>query len=154
MSRCGLDSGASADADAWNRVLRMVSLRTLVCSCLDQRPAHHQSVATFSGTDQSSLHRGIDRSLKQVDDAHAFLDMRNDTFATFEGVHRVDHRASSRLRAARSAVERHCSPGLCIFRQHADPCLLSDGIEIVSVGGLIPGFHLNDVTSGLSICRN
>ena len=30
----------------------------------------------------------------------------------------------------------------------------SDRIEIVSVGGLIPGFHLNDVTSGLSICRN
>lgn len=32
--------------------------------------------------------------------------------------------------------------------------MYADRIEIVSVGGLITGFHLDDVITGLTICRN
>ena len=84
---------------------------------------------------------------------NAFMDMRNDTSATFEGVHRVDHRAYP------PAALREALLNAIVHRDYAYSAstLISvyrDRMEIVSVGGLIPGFHLNDVTSGLSICRN
>ena len=115
----------------------------------DQCP-HIIKAATFSGTDQEEFTGSL---LKQVDDAYAFLDMRNDTSATFEGVHRVDHRAYP------PAALREALLNAIVHRDYAYSAstlisVYSDRIEIVSVGGLIPGFHLNDVTSGLSICRN
>ena len=121
----------------------------------DQCP-HIIKAATFSGTDQEQFQdrREFTGSLlKQVDDAYAFLDMRNDTSATFEGVHRVDHRAYP------PAALREALLNAIVHRDYAYSAstlisVYSDRIEIVSVGGLIPGFHLNDVTSGLSICRN
>jgi ATP-dependent DNA helicase RecG len=121
----------------------------------DQCP-HIIKAATFSGTDQEQFQdrREFTGSLlKQVDDAYAFLDMRNETSATFEGVHRVDHRAYP------SAALREALLNAIVHRDYAYSAstlisVYSDRIEIVSVGGLIPGFHLNDVISGLSICRN
>ena len=121
----------------------------------DQCP-HIIKAATFSGTDQEQFRdrREFTGSLlKQVDDAYAFMDMRNDTSATFEGVHRVDHRAYP------PAALREALLNAIVHRDYAYSAstLISvyrDRMEIVSVGGLIPGFHLNDVTSGLSICRN
>ncbi len=121
----------------------------------DQCP-HIIKAATFSGTDQEQFQdrREFTGSLlKQVDDAYAFLDMRNDTSATFEGVHRVDHRAYP------PAALREALLNAIVHRDYAYSAstlisVYSDRIEIISVGGLIPGFHLNDVTSGLSICRN
>ena len=79
--------------------------------------------------------------------------MRNDTSATFEGVHRIDHQAYP------PAALREALLNAIVHRDYAYSAstlisVYSDRIEIVSVGGLIPGFHLNDVTSGLSICRN
>ena len=121
----------------------------------DQCP-HIIKAATFSGTDQEQFRDRREFAgslLKQVDDAYAFLDMRNDTSATFEGVHRVDHRAYP------PAALREALLNAIVHRDYAYSAstlisVYSDRIEIVSVGGLIPGFHLNDVTSGLSICRN
>jgi ATP-dependent DNA helicase RecG len=121
----------------------------------DQCP-HIIKAATFLGTDQEQFQdrREFTGSLlKQVDDAYAFLDMRNDTSATFEGVHRIDHRAYP------PAALREALLNAIVHRDYAYSAstlisVYSDRIEIVSVGGLIPGFHLNDVTSGLSICRN
>lgn len=121
----------------------------------DQCP-HIIKAATFSGTDQEQFQDRREFAgslLKQVDDAYAFLDMRNDTSATFEGIHRIDHRAYP------PAALREALLNAIVHRDYAYSAstlisVYSDRIEIVSVGGLIPGFHLNDVTSGLSICRN
>ncbi len=121
----------------------------------DQCP-HIIKAATFSGTGQEQFQdrREFTGSLlKQVDDAYAFLDMRNDTSATFEGVYRVDHRSYP------PAALREALLNAVVHRDYAYSAstlisVYSDRIEIVSVGGLIPGFHLNDVMLGLSICRN
>ncbi len=91
--------------------------------------------------------------MKQVDDAYAFLDMRNETSATFEGVYRIDHRSYP------AAALREALLNAIVHRDYAYSAstlasVYADRIEIVSVGGLISGFHLNDVISGLSICRN
>ena len=47
----------------------------------------------FGISDDGSIAGVTGSLLKQVDGAYAFLDMRNETSATFEGVHRIDHRA-------------------------------------------------------------
>ena len=121
----------------------------------DQCP-HMVKAATFSGTDQAGFQdrREFTGSLlKQIDDAYAFLDMRNETSATFEGVHRVDHRAYP------PAALREALLNAIVHRDYAYSAstlisVYANRIEIVSVGGLVTGFHLDDVTSGLSICRN
>ena len=121
----------------------------------DQCP-HIIKAATFSGTDQEVFQDRKEFSgslLKQIDDAYAFLDMRNETAATFEGIHRVDHRAYP------DAALREALLNAIVHRDYAYSAstLISvyvDRIEIVSVGGLVSGFHLADVAAGLSICRN
>ena len=121
----------------------------------DQCP-HMIKAAAFSGTDQEEFQDRKEFTgslLKQIDDAYAFLDMRNETSATFEGIHRIDHRAypAAALREAllNAVVHRDYS-----YSASTLISVYADRIEIVSVGGLVPGFHLDDVTSGLSICRN
>ncbi len=121
----------------------------------DQCP-HIIKAAVFSGTDQEEFQDRREFSgslLKQVDDAYAFLDMHNETAAAFEGVHRIDHRAYP------TAALREALLNAVVHRDYAYSAgtlisVYADRIEIVSVGGLISGFHLNDVTAGLSICRN
>ena len=121
----------------------------------DQCP-HIIKAAVFSGTDQDVFQNRREFGgslLKQVDDAYAFLDMQNEKSATFDGLRRTDHRAYP------EAALREALLNAIVHRDYAYSAstlisVYSDRIEIVSVGGLIPGFHLNDVTSGLSICRN
>ena len=154
FARCGLDLEPPQ-----MRTLGIVSSEGIFTNLgllLSDQCPHIIKAATFWGTDQEQFQdrREFTGSLlKQVDDAYAFLDMRNDTSATFEGVHRIDHRAYP------PAALREALLNAIVHRDYAYSAstlisVYSDRIEIVSVGGLIPGFHLNDVTSGLSICRN
>lgn len=121
----------------------------------DQCP-HIIKAAVFSGTDQDVFQNRREFGgslLKQVDDAYAFLDMQNEKSATFDGLHRTDHRAYPEV-ALREALLN-----AVIHRDYsyAASTLISayaDRMEIVSVGGLISGFSLADVMAGLSICRN
>ena len=121
----------------------------------DQCP-HIIKAAVFSGTDQDVFQNRREFGgslLKQVDDAYAFLDMQNEKSATFDGLHRTDHRAYP------EAALREALLNAVIHRDYsyAASTLISayaDRMEIVSVGGLISGFSLADVMAGLSICRN
>ena len=61
----------------------------------DQCP-HIIKAAVFSGIDQDVFQDRKEFTgslLKQVDDAYAFLEMRNEKTATFDGIHRIDHLA-------------------------------------------------------------
>ncbi len=83
----------------------------------------------------------------------SFTHSRYSSFFTSLSSYRVDHRAYP------PAALREALLNAIVHRDYAYSAstLISvyrDRMEIVSVGGLIPGFHLNDVTSGLSICRN
>ncbi len=121
----------------------------------DQCP-HIIKAAVFSGTDQAVFQdrREFGGSLlKQVDDAYAFLDMRNETSATFEGLYRTDRRAypEAALREAllNAVIHRDYS-----FSANTLISSYADRVEIISVGGLVRGFSLQDVMMGASICRN
>lgn len=121
----------------------------------DQCP-HILKAATFAGADQMEFQDRREFSgslLKQLDDAYAYIDLRNQTSATFEGLRRIDHRAfpDAALREAllNAIVHRDYS-----YSASTLISVYSDRIEFVSIGGLIHGVTLADVLLGLSVCRN
>ena len=112
--------------------------------------------AEFSGTDKSNFQdrREFSGSLfKQLEEMYAYLDIRNRTKATFDGLYRKDTRdyPEEALREAllNSVVHRDYSFGASTLISIYD-----DRIEFVSVGGLPNGIALEDIMLGLSVCRN
>ena len=121
----------------------------------DQCPSNIKA-ATFSGEDKGSFQdrREFDGSLfQQMEELYSYLDMRNQTKATFDGLYRIDTRdyPEDALREAllNSLVHRDYS-----FRASTLVCVYADRIEFVSVGGLPSGIELDDIMLGLSVCRN
>ena len=121
----------------------------------DQCPSTIKA-ATFSGEDKGSFQdrREFDGSLfQQMEELYSYLDMRNQTKATFDGLYRIDTRdyPEDALREAllNSLVHRDYS-----FRASTLVCVYADRIEFVSVGGLPSGIELDDIMLGLSVCRN
>lgn len=112
--------------------------------------------ATFSGTDKSDFQdrREFGGSLfLQMEEMYSYLDLRNRTRATFEGLYRNDVRdyPEEALREAllNSLVHRDYS-----FSASTLISVYDDRIEFVSVGGLLGGISLDDILLGLSVCRN
>lgn len=112
--------------------------------------------ATFAGTDKSIFQdrREFGGSLfQQMEEMYSYLDMRNQTKATFDGLYRTDTRdyPEDALREAllNSLVHRDYS-----FSASTLISVYDDRIEFVSVGGLPVGIALEDIMLGLSVCRN
>ncbi len=112
--------------------------------------------ATFSGTDKGDFQdrREFGGSLfQQMEQTYAYLNMRNRTRATFEGLRRIDTRdyPEEALREAllNSLVHRDYS-----FSASTLISVYDDRIEFVSIGGLVGGISLDDILLGLSVCRN
>ena len=112
--------------------------------------------ATFSGSDKSDFQdrREFSGSLfRQMEEVYAYLDMRNQTHASFEGLYRIDKRdyPEEALREAllNCLVHRDYS-----FSASTLISVYDDRIEFVSVGGLPTGISLDDILLGLSVCRN
>ncbi|MBE6932917.1 MAG: winged helix-turn-helix transcriptional regulator [Ruminococcaceae bacterium] len=112
--------------------------------------------ATFSGTDKSDFQdrREFGGSLfQQMEEMYSYLDLRNRTRATFEGLYRNDIRdyPEEALREAllNSLIHRDYS-----FHASTLVSVYDDRIEFVSVGGLLGGISLDDILLGLSVCRN
>lgn len=112
--------------------------------------------ATFSGTDKSDFQdrREFGGSLfQQMEEMYSYLDLRNRTRATFEGLYRNDVRdyPEEALREAllNSIVHRDYT-----FSASTLISVYDDRIEFVSVGGLLGGISLDDILLGLSVCRN
>lgn len=121
----------------------------------DQCPSTVKA-ATFSGSDQAVFQdrREFTGSLfQQMENLYAYLDLHNQTKATFEGLYRKDTRdypeEALRETLMNSLVHRDYS-----FRASTLVSIYDDRIEFVSVGGLPTGITLDDILLGLSICRN
>ncbi len=121
----------------------------------DQCP-HIIKTATFNGVDSQSFQdrREFTGSLlKQLDDAYAYMDMRNQTSATFEGLLRIDHKdypdVALREALLNAIVHRDysISAGTLIS-------VFKNRIEIISIGGLAGGISYDDMMLGVSYCRN
>ncbi len=112
--------------------------------------------ATFAGVDQSIFQdrREFTGSLfQQMEDLYVYLDLHNQTKATFEGLYRTDTRdypeEALRETLMNSLVHRDYS-----FSASTLVSIYDDRIEFVSVGGLPTGITLDDIMLGLSVCRN
>lgn len=112
--------------------------------------------ATFAGKDQETFQdrREFSGSLfQQMEDLYAYLDIRNQTHATFSGLYRTDTRdyPEEALREAlmNSIVHRDYS-----FSASTLVSIYEDRIEFVSIGGLAGGLEVDDIMLGMSVCRN
>lgn len=121
----------------------------------DQCP-HIIKAAAFHGKDQNEFQDRKEFTgsiLKQLSDAYSYLDMRNQTRATFEGLYRIDSRdyAEAALREAllNAIVHRDYS-----FSASTLISVYDDRVEMVSYGGLAGNVSMEDVLNGLSVCRN
>lgn len=112
--------------------------------------------AAFGGEDHQEF---LDRReftgslLKQLDDVYAYLELHNQTRATFEGLYRRDHKDYP------SDAVREALLNAVVHREYALPAptlvsIYSNRIELVSAGGLFHGILLDDIMGGFSICRN
>lgn len=123
---------------------------------LSDQCIHTIKVAVFQGIDQSIFkdRREFTGSLlQQMNEVYTYIDFRNRTRATIEGLYRIDVRdypeVAIRETLLNLLVHRDYS-----FSASALISIFEDRIEFVSVGGLLPGIDLEDVMVGLSVCRN
>lgn len=123
---------------------------------LSDQCIHTIKVAVFQGTDQSIFRdrREFTGSLmQQMNEVYDFIDFRNQTRSTIEGLVRIDVRDYPEV-AVREALLNLLVHRDYSFSASALISIYEDRIEFISVGGLMPGIDLDDVMAGISICRN
>ncbi len=123
---------------------------------MSDRCIHTIKVALFQGTNQEVFkdRREFTGSLlEQLNNVYEYIDLRNQIHADFDKLLRIDKRDYPEV-AIREALLN-----LIVHRDYSlsASALISiydDRIELLSVGGLLPGIYLADVLMGLSVCRN
>lgn len=121
----------------------------------DQCPSTMKA-AVFAGTDQTNFQdrREFSGSLfRQMEEMYAYLDLHNQTKATFDGLYRTDTRDYPE-EALREALMNAIVHREYAYRASTLVSIYADRLEIVSIGGLPTGVTLDDVMLGLSVCRN
>lgn len=121
----------------------------------DQCPSTVKT-ATFSGREQTAFQdrREFQGSLfQQMEDVYAYLDLRNQTRATFEDLYRTDSRDYPEV-ALREALMNCLVHRDYSYRASTLISVYDDRIEFVSIGGLPDGVETDDIMLEFSICRN
>lgn len=123
---------------------------------LSDQCVHTIKAAVFQGTTQSEFkdRKEFSGSLfQQMDDAYDFIDFRNQTHSTFDKLYRIDRRDYPET-AVREALLNLLVHREYSFRASTFISLYADRLEFTSIGGLVSGVSLKDVTMGISVCRN
>lgn len=123
---------------------------------LSDQCVHTIKVAVFQGTTQSEFkdRKEFSGSLfRQMDEVYDFIDFRNQTHSTFDKLYRIDRRDYPET-AVREALLNLLVHREYSFRASTFISLYADRLEFTSIGGLVSGVSLKDITMGISICRN
>lgn len=123
---------------------------------LSDQCVHTIKAAVFQGTTQNEFkdRKEFSGSLfRQMDEAYDFIDFRNQTHATFNKLYRTDKRDYPET-AVREALLNLLVHREYSFRASTFISLYEDRLEFTSIGGLVSGVSLKDVTMGISVCRN
>lgn len=137
-------------------LLNLDDIYTNVGFLLSDQCSHTVKVATFQGIDQSIFK---DRNefggslFKQVEDAYNYIDLRNQTQATFEKLRRIDRRDYPE-EAVREALLNSIVHRDYAYSASTIISVFVDRMEFVSIGGLVSGLAVEDIMIGLSMCRN
>ena len=123
---------------------------------LSDQCVHTIKAAVFQGTTQSEFkdRREFSGSLfRQMDEAYDFIDFRNQTHSTFDKLYRIDRRdyPETAVREALLNLLVHREYSFCASTFIS---LYADRLEFTSIGGLVSGVSLKDITMGISVCRN
>lgn len=132
------------------------NLYTNLALLLSDQCPHIIKAAAFRGTNRDDFQdrREFNGSLiKQLNDAYSYLDMRNQTKATFKGLYRMDEKDYSD-KAIREALLNAIEHRDYSFSAPTLISVFSNRMEFVSYGGLAGGVQMEDIMNGLSVCRN
>ena len=138
------------------KIINQDNLYTNLGLLLSEQCVHTIKVAVFQGTDQSVFkdRREFGGSLiQQLHEVYDYMDRYNQTRATFQELLRIDTQDYPKvaIREALLNILIHRDYG---FSASSLISLYDDRMEFVSIGGLLLGVNLEDVTMGLSVCRN
>ena len=123
---------------------------------LSDQCVHTIKAAVFQGTTQSEFkdRKEFSGSLfRQMDEAYDFIDFHNQIHSTFDKLYRIDRRDYPET-AVREALLNLLVHREYSFRASTFISLYADRLEFISIGGLVSGVSLKDVTMGISVCRN
>ena len=123
---------------------------------LSDQCVHTIKAAVFQGTNQNEFkdRKEFTGSLfQQMDEVYDFIDFRNQTHSTFDKLYRIDRRDYPET-AVREALLNLLVHREYSFRASSFISLYTDRLEFTSIGGLVNGVTLKDVTMGISVCRN
>jgi ATP-dependent DNA helicase RecG len=123
---------------------------------LSEQCVHTIKTAVFQDTTQQIFkdrHEFRGSLFSQINDVYDYLDMHNQTQATFDKLLRIDRRdyPETALREAllNAVVHREYATSGSVFIK-----FYSDRVEFISPGGLMNGIEIGDIMSGYSVCRN
>jgi len=123
---------------------------------LSDQAVHTIKSAVFQGETKSIFR---DRKefggslLKQLEDVYNYIDMYNRTHAEIKGLHREDKRdypeVAIRETLLNAIIHREYS-----FSGSTLISIFDNRIEFVSLGGLVSGITVDDISHGISVSRN
>jgi len=123
---------------------------------LSEQCVHTIKIAVFQDNTQQTFkdrHEFEGSLFRQLNDVYDYLDMHNQTQATFDKLLRIDKRdyPETALREAllNAIVHREYATSGSVFIK-----IYSDRMEFITPGGLVSGIEVNDLMSGYSVCRN
>lgn len=123
---------------------------------LSDQCVHTIKVAVFQGTKQNEFRDRKEFSgslFRQMNEVYDFIDFRNQTHSTFDKLYRIDRRDYPET-AVREALLNLLVHREYSFRASTFISLYADRLEFTSIGGLVSGVTLKDITMGISVCRN
>ncbi len=123
---------------------------------LSDQCVHTIKAAVFEGTDQNVFKDRREFSgslLQQLNDVYSYINFHNQIRSTFDHLLRIDTKDYPEV-AMREALLNLLVHRDYSFRASGLISIYVDRIEFVSVGGLLPGISLDDIMTGLSVCRN
>lgn len=123
---------------------------------LSEQCVHTVKAAVFQGRDQSIFkdRREFSGSLmQQLNDIYQYIDIHNQIHASFDGLLRIDTPDYPKT-AVREALLNLLVHRDYAFRASSFLSIYADRMEFISIGGLLPGIGLDDIMTGLSVCRN
>ena len=133
-----------------SKIINQDNLYTNLGLLLSEQCIHTIKVAVFQGTDQSIFkdRREFSGSLiQQLHEVYDYMDRYNQTRATFQELLRIDTQDYPKvaIREALLNILIHRDYG---FSASSLISIYDDRMEFVSIGGLLPGVDLEDVTMG------
>ena len=141
------------------RTLKLIDqdgLYSNLAMLLSDQCVHTIKVAVFQGKDQTVFKDRREFAgalMKQMNDVYDYIDFHNQTHATIEKLLRIDVRDYPEI-AVREALLNLLVHRDYAFSASALISIYEDRMELVSIGGLMPGIDLEDVMAGISVCRN